>query len=216
MLQAAGPALRCIAFDLPGHGGSDPAADGAYAVEDLAAALGAVIDSLALRRVVLVGHSLGASVVSEYAKRHRSRVLGLLLVDPNGDQSRLGEKERQGLVAALEGSPRAELGWQFRQILHSARSEVADRILDDLETTDEEVLLATLTASLDYSPVAALEAWDGPVRSIISDFNDLPHSLHRLLPELPVRFVGGTSHWLMLDRIDDFWELLVDFLDSVF
>ena len=215
MLTAAGPGLRAVAFDLPGHGGSDLHSENSYTVGDLAGALGAVVDNLGLRRTVLVGHSLGASVIAEYASTHPRRVLGLLLVDPNGDQTRLAERQRRDLVAALTEDPRAELAWQFRQVLHAAQPEIADRVLEDLEATDARVLLEMLVASLDYSPLPALEAYGGPTRSVISDLNDLPHSLHRLLPELPVRFVGDASHWLMLDRCDDFWELLIDFLDSI-
>ena len=212
-LAAAGPGMRAIAFDLPGHGGSDapPTTD----VASLSSAIAAVLDGLGLRRALIVGHSLGASAAIEFAASHPGRALGLVLVDPNGDQTRLPEAQRQDLLAAVERDPRAELGWQYRQILHAAQPDVAERILADLDETAEEVLLGYLAASLDHSPIPGLERYQGPVHSLISDLNDLPFSLHRLLPDLPVRYVTGTSHWLMLDRPDDFWELLLDTLDTL-
>ena len=41
---------RAVAYDQRGHGGSDPARDGVYTVEALAADLGAVVRALGLRR----------------------------------------------------------------------------------------------------------------------------------------------------------------------
>ena len=63
--------------------------------------------------------------------------------------------------------------------------------------------------------MAALERYAGPRLSVISDHNTLPVSLHNLLPDLPVRLVSGTSHWLMMDRPDDLDRLLVEFLATL-
>ena len=87
---------RAVALDLRGHGESDPAEDGDYSIAGLAADVAAAADQLGLRRFVLAGHSLGASVAIEYAGRHPERVAGLLLVDPNGDLSRVPRERRSG------------------------------------------------------------------------------------------------------------------------
>jgi pyruvate dehydrogenase E2 component (dihydrolipoamide acetyltransferase) len=77
------PALRYVAFDLPGFGASEkPAA--AYdllffrrVTEDAVAAYG-------LDRVALVGHSLGGMIAADYASAHPSRVTHLALIAPAG------------------------------------------------------------------------------------------------------------------------------------
>jgi pimeloyl-ACP methyl ester carboxylesterase len=77
-----GADCRCIAYARAGLGksGSDgtPKTIDAH-VDDLAA----VIDALAPdRKVVLVGHSYGGLVATEFARRHPGRLQGLVLVDP--------------------------------------------------------------------------------------------------------------------------------------
>lgn len=215
VVSALGPGLHSIAVDLPGHGGSDTAADGDYSVPAVAAALGAVIEGLSLRRAVLVAHSLGASVALEYAARHPERVLGVLLVDPNGDQSQAPEKDRQAFLDVLRSDPAREFPWYFRQILLGARPEIEERVLESLEGTGDEVLLAYMEEVAEHSPVEALKSYGGPALSIVSDLNVLPQALHRLHPELPVRHLYGASHWLMMDRPEEVLEILWDFLDAI-
>jgi pimeloyl-ACP methyl ester carboxylesterase len=61
--------FRCIAFDRRGHGRSDAPGKG-YDMDTLADDLAAVIDTLGLKDVVLVGHSMGAAEVVHYLGRH--------------------------------------------------------------------------------------------------------------------------------------------------
>ncbi len=214
-LEAAGPALRAIAFDLPGHGRSDPAADDDYSISAAAATIGAVADALSLRRMVLVAHSLGANAAIEYAAARRRRVAGLLLVDPSGDQTQLPQQHRRQLLDQLSRNPEEEIPWYFRQLLAGARPEVADRVLEDLEAVSPEIILSALENGSSHSPLPALDRFDGPIKSLISDLNDLPYSLHHLVPELPTVHVPQSGHWLMMDRPDDLWTVLIELLDEI-
>lgn len=210
------PWTRALALDLRGHGRSAPAGGGAYAVADLAADVTAVADELGLERFVLVGHSLGGSVAIEVARREGAeRVAGVVLVDPNGDQTKIPRAELDSFLASLRAAPADELRWYFKQVLAGAAPGVAERVIGDLEATTPEALVAALASSFEYSPAAALADYDGPVLSVISDMNTLPYSLHELVPELPVRPIAGTSHWLMLDRPDELNRLLEEFLEKL-
>ena len=103
----------------------------------------------------------------------------------------------------------------WRQILMDAAPEVAIRVFDDLETTAPETLAGTLAGGLDYSPLAALDRYPGITEVLITPLNSLPFSLHRLRPNLPVKTIVETGHWLMMDRPQDFCTVLWDFLDRV-
>lgn len=61
--------FRCIAFDRRGHGRSDVPGHG-YDMDTLADDLAAVIDTLGLKDVILVGHSMGGAEVIRYLGRH--------------------------------------------------------------------------------------------------------------------------------------------------
>jgi len=63
--------LRCIAFDRRGHGrSSDPGVG--YDFDTLAGDIAAVIDALDLRKVTLVGHSMGCNEIVRYLSRFGS------------------------------------------------------------------------------------------------------------------------------------------------
>jgi pimeloyl-ACP methyl ester carboxylesterase len=71
--------LRVTAVSVRGHGGSDRPRSG-YAPHDFAADLVALMDTLGIRRAVVVGHSMGATIAQRFAVDHPDRVLGLALV----------------------------------------------------------------------------------------------------------------------------------------
>ena len=206
---------RAIALDFRGHGESDPAEDGDYSIHGLATDVAAAADQLGLRRFILAGHSLGAAVAIEYAGRHPERVAGLLLVDPNGDQSRLPSREIEQFLESLRADPLAELESYFRQLVIGGDPDAAHWVLQDLRLTQEDAVLGAVADSVRYQPLPALERYHGPRLSVVSDMNRLPYSLHKLLPDLPLHRMTGTGHWLMMDRPEVFNHLLDEFVAGI-
>lgn len=84
-LRAFSGANRAIAIDLRGHGRSDQP-NGSYAMAHLQADLEAVLDALGVNeKIVLVGHSFGGAVATEFAEAHPERVDRLVLVATAGE-----------------------------------------------------------------------------------------------------------------------------------
>lgn len=206
---------RAIALDFRGHGDSDPAENGDYSIPGLVGDVEATADQLGLRRFVLAGHSLGASVAIEYAGRHPERVAGLLLADPSGDTTQIPREQVESFVASLREDPLGELGTYYRQLVLGGDRDAGRWVLEDLQDTHDEAIHLGFEHGMSYNPLPALERYPGPRLSIISDMNSLPYSLHRLVPGLPTRLMHGTGHWLMMDRPEVFNHLLEEFLDSV-
>lgn len=69
-----------ISCDLPGHGLSDPPADGG-SIENCSAALTSLLNRLDLPPAVLVGHSMGCRVILQTAIDAPRRTAGLVMVD---------------------------------------------------------------------------------------------------------------------------------------
>ncbi|HEX7181512.1 MAG TPA: alpha/beta hydrolase [Thermoanaerobaculia bacterium] len=206
---------RALALDLRGHGDSDPADNGNYTIPALASDIAAVVDQLSLRRFVLAGHSLGSAAAIEYAAQHPERVAGLLLVDPNGDMTRVPRDQFQPFLDSLRRDPLDELTSYYRQILVGGDPDASRWVLEDLQLTHEDAIPSALEGSLNYPPLPALERYTGPKLSVISDMNSLPYSLHNLVPDLPTRLMPGTGHWLMMDRPEVFNRILDEFLAEV-
>ncbi len=199
-LDAFRPERRAIALDLRGHGESDPADDGDYSIPALSKDIAAVADQLHLRRFVLIGHSLGALPAIAYAAAHPTRVAGLVLVDPNGDQTRLPRAEVDTFLDAVRRDPVEETESYFRQLVVGGDRQAARCILEDLNQTHPDAIIRALEGAAAWSPLAPLAAYPGPKIALVSELNSLPISLHRLDENLPARPVGGTGHWIQLDR----------------
>jgi pimeloyl-ACP methyl ester carboxylesterase len=82
MIDLIDRGLRCVAYDRRGHGrSSDPG--GGYAMDILADDLHAIIESLDLRDVTVIGHSFGCREIVRYLSRHGSaRIARAALVAP--------------------------------------------------------------------------------------------------------------------------------------
>lgn len=206
---------RAVALDFRGHGDSDPAENGDYSIAGLAGDVEAAADQLDLRHFVLAGHSLGGAVAIEYAGRHPERVAGLLLADPNGNATQVPREQVEPFVAALRADPHGELDSYFRQLVLGGDRDAGRWVLEDLQETHEDAISGAFADAMSYNPLPALARYPGPKLSVISDMNNLPYSLHRLVLGLPTRLMHGTGHWLMMDRPEVFNHLLEEFLDGV-
>jgi long-chain acyl-CoA synthetase len=88
-LRAFSDEYRVIAYDLRGHGRSD-APQSRYSMDEMQADLEMLLAKLEVKRpFILLGHSLGGAVVTEYAHRHPSDVERLVLVATTGEYSLL-------------------------------------------------------------------------------------------------------------------------------
>jgi (E)-2-((N-methylformamido)methylene)succinate hydrolase len=94
---------RCdvIAYDMLGHGGSDLPPREAR-LSDYADQLLAVMDGLGVARTHLVGHSMGALVVLEFALAHPDRVLNLAALNAVYCRSQEQRSAVEARAAALE------------------------------------------------------------------------------------------------------------------
>lgn len=118
---------RAVAFDLPGHGHSQPR--DSYDPADVADVLHEAITAAGLDTPVLVGHSIGAVLATAYAARHPARaVLNIdqpLLPGPFGIMLRSVEPVLRGpdhlsvWTTLLEGMGLEELSPPLRALLRS-------------------------------------------------------------------------------------------------
>lgn len=91
-----------LALDLPGHGRSDPPA--LTSVEAIAEHLAAALAPLANPRLLLVGHSMGALIALELARRLPPRVAGVALLGAAAPM-----RVSEALLAATGDDPAAAM-----------------------------------------------------------------------------------------------------------
>jgi len=203
------PDRRAIAFDLRGHGGSQAPRDADYAVDSLAEDIGAVADALALTRFVLVGHSLGGAAAIAFACNHPDRVAGLVLV---GAPGKVPEAQaRQIMMATRSDYSKSSAGF-MEKLLSGAQPKVREQVSSDFGSIPQDAALKIMDETFAYDPVADLDGYPGPKLSITAGQADSPNDLHRLRPDLPHLTIAGASHWVHMDKPEEFNRILDGFL----
>ena len=202
---------RVVALDLAGHGQS-----GRGRKDWTIAAFGqdvvSVVEALGLKRVVLIGHSLGGPAVLEAARSMPDRVAGIVLVDSWVDfEQRLAAEEVEKYLAALQADYRATTAAITSQYLFSASTPepVKARVLETVLSEPQEIGIATFRSSAVYDPLPALREIKAPICAISSDL--FPTNLEgnrKYVPGYQVAIMKGVGHYLMLEQPEAFNELL--------
>ncbi len=105
-----------MALDLRGHGDSDWASVEHYTHQDYVDDIAQVIETLNLRDVVLVGHSMGGIMSLLYAATHPGHISNLIIVDSrfNTDESRIGAMKSIGTKSGSSYATRDEFVNRYR------------------------------------------------------------------------------------------------------
>ncbi|MEA2165967.1 MAG: hypothetical protein QOK37_4094 [Thermoanaerobaculia bacterium] len=206
---------RAAALDLRGMGKSAIPANGDYSIEAMASDVAAVADALHLRRFVIVGHSYGGAVVAAYVAAHADRVAAVVYADSAGNVTvpkAAGEK----FIAALRKDKDAVVKAWFAPILADARDDVRNDVLASVHATPIDALTGALLGLAAHDVGADIRAYKGPRLAIINAaLAKNPSSFHSQFPEVPAKEMEGVSHWLMMDKPEEFNRILDEFLATV-
>jgi pimeloyl-ACP methyl ester carboxylesterase len=212
-LDYLGENNRVIALDFRGHGKSQLPADSNYTAEALAQDISAVVDSLKLSRFVLVGHSMGGVAAIAYAGVHSERVAGLVLA---GTPGKIPTEQSRAIIQSLESEAYQQVMDDYmKQLLTNARPEVDSVVTRDFKSVSRDASIRIIKAMFAFDPLP-LKSYKGPVLIISSSRENMqPNSLHNFVPEMDSKTMEGTSHWMQLDKPEEFNKLLDDFLKRI-
>lgn len=121
---------RVIAPDQRGRGESDWDPGCNYYTDAYLADLEAVVDTLALRRFALLGHSMGGTTAYVYACRHPERVAALVIEDIAPGASIAGPGA-QRIVAEMSTMPESFESWaDARSYWRTQRSQLSEPAIE--------------------------------------------------------------------------------------
>ena len=201
---------QVVGLDLAGHGES-----GSNRQQWTMAAFGgdvaAVVETLKLDKVVLIGHSMGGDVIAEAARRLKGRVAGLIWVDT---YKRLGTPRTDDELGAIMRPFRANFADTTKQFVRGMFLPGADpalvaMVVDDMSSAPAEVGIGALESALRYD------------REMPSAQAELKLPVIAINPEAPATDVASMSkhgvevivmsdvgHFPMLEAPDRFNRLL--------
>lgn len=117
---------RGIAPDLRGYGDTDATpVDSSRGLDDMAEDVWAVVDTLGLDRVHLVGHSMGGGVVQKAILQRPGDVRSATLVDPVSPFGYGGSKGPEGTMVFEDGAPTG-VNPQFVELLKAGNTGLED------------------------------------------------------------------------------------------
>jgi pimeloyl-ACP methyl ester carboxylesterase len=217
MVRALGPGHRVVIPELRGHGRSGQPADGDYSITAHAQDLVAVVEGLGLARVVLVGHSFGASVAIEAATLMPTRVAGMLLLDAAGDFSHVPPEALEGFIAGMEHPAHytETVEGAFDVALEGATAETERRVRASIMAAPPVMIVAMYKSLLRYRPVSSLRQYSGQLLLVTAPTNSASFALHELCPDVPRQHLEAVSHWMMMDHPKAVARLVDEFVASL-
>lgn len=204
---------RAIAFDFHSHGRSDSTVSD-YTIQTFADDITAVADSLKFDQFILVGHSMGGAAAIQYAGDHPDRLAGLLLVGTPGKSS---PEQSKPIIASLHSNKYQEVMDNYmKQLLLDAKPAVNSLVTEDFNRISKPVSLAIIESIFEFDPLPSLNKYTGQ-KMIVSTVREdkQPGSLHKWVPDIPHKTIEGTSHWVQLDKPDEFNKILDDFVKGI-
>lgn len=155
--QAIGAVAALAALDLPGHGDSSmDVGDGA--IGSLADRVAALLERKAMRKVHLIGHSLGGAVALALAESRPDLVASLVLIAPAG----LGRSVDEHFLTEFPrlAAPEAATALLQRLVVRPRliNKFMVGRVLDQLERPGAREALARIAHAIPYSGAAMARA----------------------------------------------------------
>ena len=191
---------KVVALDLGGHGRSGGGrADwtmGAFA-EDVAA----VVRKLDLKKVVLIGHSMGGPVIVEAARRIPERVVGLVPVDTLLDvEDQMKPEAIDAAMAPFKADFKGATDRFARQYMFVPATPPAlvDDIVRQASSFDPAVGVSAIRNTWSYDARDALRQIRVPIVAVNAD--KWPTNLEgarRYAPQYDAVIVKGWGHYLM-------------------
>ena len=213
---------QIVAMDLPGFGGSKNLKS-AYAIDSYANDISALINHLELKKVVLIGHSMGGRIILEAAQGN-DNVIALVGVDNYKDvQQKLNDElkaEADGFVEWLNAdfANNSSIYADQYLIFEGTDSLVRERIVKDYKMANPEASIPAIQTYLDYpySEQERLANLNVPLFLISSDMSPVDTvGLKNSGLDFRVFEMSQTGHFPMVEQPNIFNQMLEEILTEL-
>ena len=198
-----------VLIDLAGHGRSESNREN-YTLEAFGQDVGAVVGSVKADKVILIGHSMGALVITHAARLMPEKVIGLIAVDDlQNVEYPLGEEQFAEMTAPFKEDFKQGVRGFVTGMLRPDNSPVNEWVISDMSLADPKVALSAMNGSLaGYLTGDAARLFDGldiPVVAVNSDLwpTDLEAN-RRHIKDFELIELEGLDHFLMLKAPERF------------
>jgi pimeloyl-ACP methyl ester carboxylesterase len=218
-LDALKAKYTTVTVNLAGHGASGRNRTD-WSMANYGEDVASVVRQIQTRRIVLVGHSMGAPVALEAARRIGDRVIGIVAVD---SLKSVGQPPVSAAEVEMRLKPfRADFIGRTREFVTSsfftkdADPAFVRKVADDMSLAPPEVAIASIASVLkmDLTPVVA--EIHVPVVAINSDATPTDEArIRKSLPTFRAIVMENTGHFLMMEKPQEFNPILLREIASI-
>ena len=209
---------RVVTIDLPGHGQSGQGRKN-WSIDSFAEDVKTVVTKLDLKRVVLVGSSMGGPVSVEAARRMPDRVVAIVPVDSllNVEQ-KITPEQLDAVVKQMQADYKASVTGLMNQFFFSPTTPAAvkERVTKDATSRPPELAIAILKGILTHDAVPALRETKVPIYAINGDRAPTDLAANRkYAAQFDATIIKGSGHYPMLEDPARFNQALAEVLKKL-
>ena len=212
---------RVVTLDLAGHGHSGSARS-RYTMKAFGEDVQAVTEALGSRKVILIGHSMGGSVIAEAARLMPDPVIGLIGVDTlENIEYPMTPEELDEMIAPLEEDfPGGTRKFIEQMMLPGTDPKLQQWILSDIASAPKTIALsATREMMSQYITGEAAKVFDGikvPVVTVNGGLWPVDFAANRRhMVSFDALILKQADHFLMMNRPEEFNPLLAEAIERI-
>ncbi len=218
--------LRIIAYEIRGHNRSNMGTTNSFTILNLVEDLKILLDSLDIKKCTLIGHSIGGSIASLYAKQYPQKVEAIIFI--NASSVRIPDKDLEKhfttrKIAVTQGMD-ALAEWARHETLESEEAFKNDDNWNNFKQiftkTSVEGFVAA-TNSLYSMPDDVTDSLkDAKIFGIVGEGDDvfmrLMQKMKEEIPRFELRIIEDSDHWVIVEHPEELDKSLIEFLNKIY
>ena len=209
---------RVVTIDLPGHGKSGQDRNN-WSITSYGEDVKTVVTKLDLKRVVLIGSSMGGPISLEAARRMPDRVVGIVLVDTlHNIEQRVPAEQLNEVVKQLQADYKTAITGFLNQYYFGPKTPpaVKQRVIAEATSRPPELAVTILRAIFAHDAAPSLREVKVPIRAINAALMPTNVAVNqKYAPQFNVVVMEGFGHYPMLEDPATFNRHLAGFLQSL-
>ena len=208
---------KVVTLDLAGHGESGHNRKN-YTPKSFGADVAAVVNKLKLKKVILIGHSMGGADIIEAAVLLKGKVIGLIGADTYQDLTQTMEKAQaeQFLKPFKENFVKQTSGFVKSMFTPKSDTVLVNKVVKDMSSAPPEIAMNTILNLFIYNALPSLKQIHIPIISINNDRYPIKVEENRkYVKSFELKTMKGIGHFIMLEDPALFDKLLQESIDEL-
>ncbi len=211
------PVYKVVTLDLAGHGKSGHNRKN-YTPQLFGADIASVVNKLKLKKVILIGHSMGGADIIEAAVLLKNRVIGIIGADTFQDLTQtMGEAQAEEFLKPFKENFVKQSGGFVRSMFTPKSDTVlVNKVVKDISSTPPDIAINTIFCLFTYNALPSLQKIHVPFISINNDrYRVKVEENSKYVKSFELKTMKGIGHFIMLEDPAQFDKLLQESIDEL-